>query len=61
MSSPFSKKFMSKNPIAQTAKQKANLPQEVVEAIAKKEGNPSPAEMHHGSPAKKHDPKAIAA
>lgn len=61
MSSPFSQKFMSKNPIAQTARQKANLPKAVVNAIAEEQGNPSPVPMHHGSPAEKHDPKAIAA
>ena len=59
MSSPFSQKFMGKSPMSQTAKQKANLPTEIVNAIAKKEGKKSPATMHHDSPAKQVKEKSM--
>ena len=60
MSSPFADKFLGKSPMSPTSKAlvggQNRLPVELQEAI-----KASPAEMHHGSPAEKHDPKAIAA
>jgi len=60
MSSPFAQKFMGKSPMSQTARQKANLPTEVVNAIAaEKKGKKSPATMHHDSPAKQVKEKSM--
>ena len=59
MSSPFADKFLGKSPMSPTSKAlvggQNRLSVELQEAI-----KASPADMHHNSPAKKHDPKAIA-
>jgi hypothetical protein len=60
MSSPFADKFLGKSPMSPTSKAlvggQNRLSPELQAAI-----KASPADMHHGSPAEKHDPKAIAA
>jgi hypothetical protein len=59
MSSPFADKFLGKSPMSPTSKAlvggQNRLSPELQAAI-----KASPADMHHGSPAEKHDPKAIA-
>jgi hypothetical protein len=59
MSSPFADKFLGKSPMSPTSKAlvggQNRLSPELQAAI-----KASPAAMHHGSPAEKHDPKAIA-
>ncbi len=60
MSSPFQKAFSAKSPMSPASKalvggQNKLSPEHQAAILA------SPAEMHHDSPAKKHDPKAIAA
>ena len=51
MSSPFSKKFMSKKPVAfMTAKQSSNLNPGLKEAIVKDEKQNTPAAMKYDAP-----------
>ena len=50
MSSPFSVKFLSKNPIALTDSQDANLNEGLKKAIREKEGETAPIKMEAESP-----------